>query len=196
MKVGDSVAQPGYPPLEFCSPERLYGKDPSFACDMWSYMIISFIYQGHPPFHGWFRDEVLTTTTVFLGLLPERWKGSYIYADGQDSWYDQNQTPSTKKSIASEFARLSTRCRSGWTRTCALRYAEGIYILTRGASDCNITSGRSFIQSSYGQIWVLIVWYELWPDGLCSFISGLRPSILGYLQRKSWTFNSLPNTLF
>ncbi|CAK46888.1 uncharacterized protein An16g05480 [Aspergillus niger] len=51
MKVGDSVAQPGYPPLEFCSPERLHGKDPSFACDMWSYMIISFIYQGHPPFH-------------------------------------------------------------------------------------------------------------------------------------------------
>lgn len=34
---------------------------------------------------------------------------------------------------------------------------EGIYILTRGASDCNITSGRSFIQSSYGQIWLLIV---------------------------------------
>lgn len=39
MKVGDPVAQSGYPPMQFCSPERFHGIYPSFACDMWSYMI-------------------------------------------------------------------------------------------------------------------------------------------------------------
>jgi hypothetical protein len=33
MKVDDPVTQPGYPPMQFCSPERLHGKNPSFACD-------------------------------------------------------------------------------------------------------------------------------------------------------------------
>ncbi|GAB1192228.1 hypothetical protein APSETT444_001417 [Aspergillus pseudonomiae] len=106
MKVGDPVDQPGYPPMQFCSPERLHGKDPSFACDMWSYMInFAALYQGQPPFNPWYRGGVLTTITGFLGPLPEQWKDSYVFADGLDSWYDRNQTPDTKRTLASELAR-------------------------------------------------------------------------------------------
>ncbi|GLA68273.1 hypothetical protein AtubIFM55763_003342 [Aspergillus tubingensis] len=106
MKVGDSVAQPGEPPLCFCSPERLHGEAPSFACDMWSYMV-NFVelYQGGRPFHDGYIGGVLTTITARLGPLPEQWKGSYIYDDCLDSWYDQNRTPDTNKTLASELAR-------------------------------------------------------------------------------------------
>ncbi|KAE8377014.1 hypothetical protein BDV26DRAFT_305166 [Aspergillus bertholletiae] len=80
--LSDPVAKPGYPPMRFCSPERLHGKDPSFAC-----------------------GGVLTTITGVLGPLPEPRKGSYIFADGCDSWYDHNQTFNTKKTLALELAR-------------------------------------------------------------------------------------------
>ncbi|KAL4816109.1 kinase-like protein [Aspergillus spinulosporus] len=93
MKVGDPVAQPGYPPMHF-------------ACDMWSYMInISELYLEQPPFNPWYRGGVLTSIVNFLGPLPEDWKGRYVYSDGHDSWYDQSQTPAPKKSLASEIAR-------------------------------------------------------------------------------------------
>lgn len=106
MKVGDPVAQPGYPPMQFCSPERLHGKAPSFACDMWSYMInFAELYQGQPPFNPWYRGGVLTTITGFLGPLPEQWKGSYVFADGLDSWYNHNQTLDTKRTLSSELER-------------------------------------------------------------------------------------------
>ncbi|GLB05147.1 hypothetical protein AtubIFM57258_011183 [Aspergillus tubingensis] len=106
MKVGDPVAQPGEPPLCFCSPERLHGEAPSFACDMWSYMV-NFVelYQGGRPFHDGYIGGVLTTITARLGPLPEQWKGSYIYDDCLDSWYDQNRTPDTNNTLASELAR-------------------------------------------------------------------------------------------
>jgi serine/threonine protein kinase len=40
MQLGDPLIPRGYPPMQFCSPDRLHEKDPSFACDMWGYMII------------------------------------------------------------------------------------------------------------------------------------------------------------
>jgi serine/threonine protein kinase len=50
-KLSNSTTQRGYPPSQYCSPERLHGKDPSFACDMWSYMVVfSVIYLGFVPF--------------------------------------------------------------------------------------------------------------------------------------------------
>ncbi|KAL4993098.1 kinase-like protein [Aspergillus recurvatus] len=91
MKVGDPVAQPGYPPMRFCSPERLHGEYPSFACDMWSYMInFSELYLGQPPFNPWYMGGVLTSIVNFLGPLPEEWKVKRL---------------PPRKSLASEIAR-------------------------------------------------------------------------------------------
>jgi len=39
-RVDDPITQRCYPPWQYCSRERLHGKDPSFACDMWSYMVV------------------------------------------------------------------------------------------------------------------------------------------------------------
>ncbi|RAH56350.1 kinase domain-containing protein [Aspergillus piperis CBS 112811] len=106
MKVGDPVAQPGDLSLCFCSPECLHGEAPSFVCDMWSYMV-NFVelYQGGRPFHDGYIGGVLTTITARLGPLPEQWKGSYIYDDCLDSWYDQNRTPDKNNTLASGLAR-------------------------------------------------------------------------------------------
>ncbi|PGG97788.1 hypothetical protein AJ79_09086 [Helicocarpus griseus UAMH5409] len=35
MKLGESAIPRGRPPIKYCSPDRLHGQDPSFACDMW-----------------------------------------------------------------------------------------------------------------------------------------------------------------
>lgn len=52
MKPDTPVTQPGRPPIHFCSPERLHNHDPSFACDMWSYMcLFTELYVGFTPFH-------------------------------------------------------------------------------------------------------------------------------------------------
>ncbi|KAJ5083686.1 hypothetical protein N7456_013113 [Penicillium angulare] len=43
--------QRGYPPNLYSSPDRLHGQDPSFACDMWSYMVLfAELYLDFPPF--------------------------------------------------------------------------------------------------------------------------------------------------
>ncbi|KAJ5985558.1 hypothetical protein N7522_012754 [Penicillium canescens] len=78
MKIGDEP-QKGFPPDLHCSPERLHNQDPSFACDMWSYMIL-------------FAE-------LYTGPLPSHWKGLCI--DAEDSWYDQDRLPDPEFSLAS-----------------------------------------------------------------------------------------------
>lgn len=98
MKIGDEP-QNGFPPDPHCSPERLHGQDPSFACDMWSYMILfAELYLGFHPF------PTLCQGTLFgmvnsLGPLPSHWKGLCKHAN--DSWYDQARLPDPKFSLAS-----------------------------------------------------------------------------------------------
>lgn len=93
MKLGVPMAtKQGRPPLTYCSPDRLHNKDPSFACDMWSYMCLC-NYLDYPPFHTWRNGGVVTTMVEILGPLPEQWKGSYVNAEGSlDAWYDPNTT--------------------------------------------------------------------------------------------------------
>ncbi|KAE8405489.1 kinase domain-containing protein [Aspergillus pseudonomiae] len=94
MQLGDPTFQPGYPPMQFCSPDRLHKKEPSFACDMWSYMtIFTELYLGHPPFATWLEGGVITGMVRCLGPLPEQWKGLSNHPGGLDSWYDQYQMP-------------------------------------------------------------------------------------------------------
>ncbi|KAE8141648.1 kinase-like protein [Aspergillus pseudotamarii] len=100
MKLGDPTIPRGYPPVQFCSPERLHKKDPSFACDMWSYMVIfGVLYLRFPPFRSW------NYLIRCLGPFPEQWMGLYTHPGGLDSWYDQSQPPDPEFSLASTIAR-------------------------------------------------------------------------------------------
>ncbi|KAE8367142.1 hypothetical protein BDV27DRAFT_143027 [Aspergillus caelatus] len=58
-----------YPPMEFCSPERLHGKHPNFACDMWSYMVyFGVLYlNGYSPFSTVAHGGVISD----IGKTPE-----------------------------------------------------------------------------------------------------------------------------
>ncbi|PLB49389.1 kinase-like protein [Aspergillus steynii IBT 23096] len=106
-KVNDSVTPRGYPPSQYCSPDRLHGKDPSPACDMWSYMVIfSELYLGFQPFSTYFNGGIIGGFVRSLGPLPEEWKGLYTHPKGRDSWYDQNQTTNPESTLESKIAHL------------------------------------------------------------------------------------------
>ena len=97
--------QRGYPPSSFCSPDRLHGKPPSFACDMWSYMVLfAQLYLGFPPFLPHFRGGIVSSFVEALGPLPETWKGLYTWSQCLDSWYDQDQEIDPKDDLASTIA--------------------------------------------------------------------------------------------
>lgn len=106
-KVGDSTTQTGYPPSVYCSPERLFGADPTFACDMWSYMVIfSVFYLRFPPFSAGLSGGVITDIVRKLGPLPEDRKD--LFAQDQealDSWYDQSRKPDLKHSLQAKIAQ-------------------------------------------------------------------------------------------
>ncbi|KAJ6138827.1 hypothetical protein N7471_005313 [Penicillium samsonianum] len=87
-KLSDSETQLGYPPSQFCSPERLHGKDPSLACDMWSYMVIfTVLYLRFTPFPSWVEGGIISGFVARLGPLPEKWKGLYIRPGEIDSCF-------------------------------------------------------------------------------------------------------------
>jgi serine/threonine protein kinase len=93
-KIGDLTTQRGYPPMHYCSPGRLHKQEPSFACDMWSYMaIFSMLYLTFPPFPTFVEGGVVSGMVECLGPLPEEWKGLYTHPGGLVSWYDQSQSP-------------------------------------------------------------------------------------------------------
>lgn len=101
MKIDDPVTQKCYPPMQFCSPDRLHAKHPSFACDMWSYMVIfAELYLGFAPFPTGLGGGVITGIVKYLGPLPEHWKGYYTHPEGRDSWYSQDGTPSPDNGLA------------------------------------------------------------------------------------------------
>ncbi|KAJ5384135.1 protein kinase domain protein [Penicillium concentricum] len=106
-KLSDSVTQMGFPPSDYCSPERLHGKDPSLACDMWSYMVVfSVLYLRFPPLPSWIPGGIIAGCVARLGPLPLDWKGLYIRPGVDDFWYDQSQTPNPKHNLASTIAQF------------------------------------------------------------------------------------------
>ncbi|KAJ5611893.1 hypothetical protein N7528_008998 [Penicillium herquei] len=107
MKLGDPITQSGYPPVQFCSPDRLHGKHPSFACDIWSYMIIfAELYLGYLPFHSFLDGGIVASFARCLGPLPEKWKDLYAHPGRLDSWYDQRQAPDPKHNLEATIARF------------------------------------------------------------------------------------------
>ncbi|KAJ6036100.1 hypothetical protein N7540_000379, partial [Penicillium herquei] len=103
-KVGDLSTQGGYPPLQYCSPERLHEQEPSFACDMWSYMaVFSMLYSAFPPFVSYLNGGILSGMFQCLGPLPEKWK-SCTPIGGLDSWYDQSRSSDPENDLVSKIA--------------------------------------------------------------------------------------------
>ncbi|CAG7922029.1 unnamed protein product [Penicillium olsonii] len=104
-RIGDPTTQRGYPPMHYCSPDRLHRKEPSFACDMWSYMaIFSVLYLTFPPFPTFLEGGVVSAMVECLGPLPEQWKGLYTHPGGLDSWYDQTRSADPKYDLAAKIA--------------------------------------------------------------------------------------------
>lgn len=104
-KIGDLTTQRGYPPMQYCSPDRLHKQEPSFACDMWSYMtIFSILYLTFPPFPTFLEGGVVSGMVECLGPLPEQWKGLYTHPGGLDSWYDQSKSPDPEHDLAAKIA--------------------------------------------------------------------------------------------
>lgn len=98
--------QRGHPPSAWCSPDRFHGKPPSFACDMWSYMVLfAQLYLEFPPFIPEFSGGIIARFVETLGPLPEAWKGSCTYPQCLDSWYDQDKTIDPKYDLAAIIAR-------------------------------------------------------------------------------------------
>ncbi|KAI9925260.1 hypothetical protein ASPWEDRAFT_176916 [Aspergillus wentii DTO 134E9] len=104
-KIGDLTTQRGYPPMHYCSPDRLHRQEPSFACDMWSYMaVFSMLYLTFPPFPTFLEGGVVSGMVEALGPLPMQWKGLYTHPGGLDSWYDQSQSPDPENDLAAKIA--------------------------------------------------------------------------------------------
>ena len=104
-RIDDLTTQGGYPPMHYCSPDRLHKQEPSFACDMWSYMVVfSILYLRFPPFPTFLEGGVVSGMVECLGPLPAHWKGLYTHPGGLDSWYDQSQTPDPKYDLAAKLA--------------------------------------------------------------------------------------------
>ncbi|CAI7630159.1 unnamed protein product [Penicillium glandicola] len=104
-KITDPTTQHGHPPIQYCSPDRLHKQGPSFACDMWSYMIVfSMLYLTFTPFSSGHTGGIITGMVECLGPLPEQWKG--LYPKGIDSWYDQSRASNPKHDLASRIARF------------------------------------------------------------------------------------------
>lgn len=109
MKRGTAVKQQGRPPMKFCSPDRLHHQEPSFSCDIWSYMcIFAELYFGLVPFSSWLKGGVVTSMVQLFGPLPKKWKGQYFDSEGSlDSWYDHdNKSKDPKAKLTATIERL------------------------------------------------------------------------------------------
>ncbi|KAL4962413.1 kinase-like domain-containing protein [Aspergillus stella-maris] len=77
-KISSPSTPHGYPPLQYCSPERLHNHTPTPACDIWRLV-------------PWPSDEPggpMSGIVKCLGPLPADWKGSYTHPKGVESLYD------------------------------------------------------------------------------------------------------------
>ncbi|KAJ5682291.1 hypothetical protein N7462_005456 [Penicillium macrosclerotiorum] len=91
----DEIFSNAIPPWEYCSPERLHGKKPRTACDMWSYMILfTRLWCGIAPFTPYLEGGVMTGITIYLGRLPYSWKSDYCWPKTRcDKWYSDADKP-------------------------------------------------------------------------------------------------------
>ncbi|KAF5639273.1 cmgc kinase [Fusarium sp. NRRL 52700] len=120
-------------PAGYCAPERMHGRNPTFASDMWSYMcIFAELYLKWPLFGTWgfgrgFRSIGKLLVSA-LGPLPLSWKGSYDDGGEPDeSWYDQSKIPEPRMS-------LESRVTQSWDTVEPIEQQLVLSILRRGFS--------------------------------------------------------------
>lgn len=93
VEAGTSVPNKLQSPAEYCAPELFHDIEPSFASDMWSYMVVFlYLYTGHPVFTGRQFAGKVGSIVELVGLLPLEWKGCYDAFDkeeSKESWYGQ-----------------------------------------------------------------------------------------------------------
>lgn len=100
VEAGTSVSDKLQSQPRYCAPELFHDIEPSFASDMWSYMVVFlYLYAGYLPFAlGPGFAGVLGSIVDVVGLLPQEWKGLYDAhdkANAKESWYGQgSQTKS------------------------------------------------------------------------------------------------------
>lgn len=109
------TARPGTPapyrvqsPAIFCAPERVHGKDPSFASDIWSYTcLFGLLYTSFPIFGGTGHATAISSVVGKLGPLPASWEGTYFDEETcKPDWYDPNRTAIPELSIESLILRV------------------------------------------------------------------------------------------
>ncbi|KAJ5691441.1 hypothetical protein N7488_012176 [Penicillium malachiteum] len=114
-KVGDLSTQSGHPPVEYCSPERFHQHEPSFACDMWSFMVVfGMLYIGFPPFSS-FNGEIISNIVQSLGPLPESGKvidSRFKSSKAPDAWYDESLSSELHTGRLETLPRRVARLRS------------------------------------------------------------------------------------
>lgn len=80
-------------PADYCAPELFHDIEPSFASDMWSYMVVFlYLYAGTPIFIGRGFAGRVGSVVRHVGGLPLGWQGRYELYDKdevQASWYGQ-----------------------------------------------------------------------------------------------------------
>lgn len=110
MRHGTAVKHQGRPPTKFCSPDRLHLQEPSFSCDIWSYMcIFTELYFGLVPFTTWIKGGIVASMVRLFGPLPEDWEGQYFDLEGSfDSWYDHegDESRNSKTNLAATIKRV------------------------------------------------------------------------------------------
>lgn len=95
IEAGTSVPNKLQSPPGYCAPELFHNFEPSFASDMWSYMVVFLhLYTEHSVFYGPGFAGKLGSIVKRVGILPLEWKGSYSASDKdavQASWYGNGQ---------------------------------------------------------------------------------------------------------
>lgn len=93
IQAGTSVPNKLQSPPGYCAPELFHNIEPSFASDMWSFMVVFlYLYTEHPVFTGWGFAGIVSSIVKHIGALPIEWKGCYNAYDKeevQESWYSQ-----------------------------------------------------------------------------------------------------------
>lgn len=102
IESGTSVSNKLQSPAGYCAPELFHDFEPSFASDMWSYMVVFlYLYTEYPAFPGMGFAGKVDSIVGRVGVLPWEWKDRYINKETvHESWYG---SASQSKKIFSAF---------------------------------------------------------------------------------------------